>query len=149
LADLKELSQRTVDAYNAHDANALAALDHPDTVATSPSPTGRTERRGRQASKEYNQSWFEAFPDAKIRINNEVISGDSIVQEGTFQGTNTGPWKSEAGDMPATGKIVKGEFCLVAKVRDGLIVSSNLYFDQVQLLTQLGVMPAPAQASAR
>jgi predicted ester cyclase len=147
MADLKELSQRIIAAFNAHDANALAVLDHPDVVSTAPSPTGRTELRGRVAAKEYNQSWFTAFPDAKIAITNEVIAGDCIVQEGTFEGLNTGPWKAEAVDMPATGKTLKGQYCQVAKVRDGLIVSSNLYFDQVQVLTQLGLMPAPAEAS--
>ena len=145
MADLKELSQRSIAAWNAHDANALAALDHTDVVFTAPSPTGRTELRGREAGKEYNQSWFTAFPDAKTTIINEVIAGDYIVQECTFQGTNAGTWKSEVGDMPATGKTLKGEYCLIAKVRDGLFVSSNLYFDQVQVLTQLGLMPAPAE----
>ena len=145
MADLKELSQRSIAAWNAHDANALAALDHTDVVFTAPSPTGRTELRGREAAKEYTQSWFTAFPDAKTTIINEVIAGDYIVQECTFQGTNTGTWKSEVGDMPATGKTLKGEYCLIAKVRDGLFVSSNLYFDQVQVLTQLGLMPAPAE----
>jgi predicted ester cyclase len=148
MADLKELSQKTVKAYNAHDASALAEFDHPDVVATAPSPTGRTELRGRKAGQEYNQNWFIGFPDAKITIINEVISADSFVQEGIFQGTNTGEWRSEAGVMPATGKTLKGEFCLVAKVRDGLIVQGNLYFDQVQVLTQLGLMPAPAEARA-
>ncbi len=145
MADLKELSQRSIAAWNAHDANALAALDHTDVVFTAPSPTGRTELRGREAAKEYTQSWFTAFPDAKTTIINEVIAGDYIVQECTFQGTNAGTWKSEVGDMPATGKTLKGEYCLIAKVRDGLFVSSNLYFDQVQVLTQLGLMPAPAE----
>jgi predicted ester cyclase len=148
MADLKELSQRSVEAYNAHDVSALAKLDHQDVVTTAPGPTGRTERRGRQASQEYNQSWFTAFPDAKITIINEVITGDTFVQEGIFKGTNTGEWKSEVGDMPATGKTLNGQFCLVAKVRDGLIVSGNLYFDQVDVLTQLGLMPAPAEARA-
>jgi len=144
MADLKEPQQRSIGAFSADDAKALA--DHPDIVSTVPSPTGRTELRGREATKEYNQSWFSAFPDARTTILNEVIVGDYIVQEGTFEGTNTGTWKSVAGDMPATGNRVKGQYCQVAKVRDGLIVSSNLYFDQIELLTQLGLMPAPAKA---
>jgi predicted ester cyclase len=148
MADLKELSQRSVEAYNAHDASKLATLDHQDVVTTAPGPKGRTELRGRKAGQDYNQSWFTAFPDAKITIINEVIASDTFVQEGIFKGTNTGEWKSEAGDMPATGKTVNGQFCLVAKVRDGLIVSGNLYFDQVDLMTQLGLMPVPAEARA-
>jgi predicted ester cyclase len=148
MLDVKEISARSLAAFNAHDADALAALDDPSVVITFPSPTGRSQARGREGSKAYNQSWFKAFPDAKTTISNEVITGDYIVQEGTFQGTNTGTWKSEVTDMPATGKSLKGEFVLIAKVKDGLIVSSNLYFDQVQVLTQLGLMREPAAANA-
>ena len=146
--DLKEISQRSLNAFNKHDIEALVALDDPSVITTFPSATGRSELKGRDASKVYNQSWFGAFPDAAITVINEVISTDSIVQEGTFTGTNTGIWKSEAADMPATGKSVKGEYCLVVKVRDGLIVSSHLYYDQVQLMTQLGLMPELAVATA-
>ena len=149
MADLKQIAQENINAFNTHDANAVAALDHPDVVSTVPGPTGRTELRGRDAAKEYNQSWFNAFPDARVRSTNDVISGDYIVQEGTFEGTNTGPWQSEAGDMPATGRTLKGQFCQVIRTKDGLIISSNLYFDQVQVLTQLGLMPAPAEAARR
>ena len=148
MADLKEIAERGTAAFNAHDAEALAALDDPNVVYSSPGPAGRTEYRGRDAGRDYNQNWFDAFPDAKITVQNEVLADDCIVQEGTFQGTNTGAWKTEAGDMPATGKAVNGTFCLVEKVRDGLIVSGNLYFDQVELMSQLGLMPAPAEATA-
>jgi predicted ester cyclase len=148
MGDLRDLSARGTAAFNAHDAQALGALDHEDVVQTAPSPTGRKEMRGRQASIEYNQAWFNAFPDARITVSNEVIAGDYIVQEGTFEGTNTGEWKSEAGDMPATGKPLKGSFCLVGKVKDGLFIQSNLYFDQVEILSQLGLMPAPAEVVA-
>jgi predicted ester cyclase len=146
MSDLKNLSARANAAFNAHDADALAALDDANVVITYPSPNGRAEKRGREASKEYNQAWFTAFPDAKTTLINEVIADDNIVQEGDFQGTNTGTWKSEAGDMPATGKTVNGHYCLVAKVANDQIISSHLYFDQVELMSQLGLMPAPAEA---
>jgi predicted ester cyclase len=148
VSDLKNISARGNAAFNAHDADTLATLDDPNVVTTIPSQGGRSELRGRDAAKQYNQSWFTAFPDAKTTVTNEVIGGDSIVQEGTFQGTNTGSWKSEAGEMPATGKTVKGHYCLVTKVRNDQIVTSNLYFDQVELMTQLGLMPEPAAARA-
>ena len=103
MSDLKNFAARANAAFNAHDADALAELDANDVVFTAPSPNGRTELRGREAGREYNQSWFTAFPDAKITVTNEVIAGDYIVEEGIFQGTNSGTWKSEAVDMPATG----------------------------------------------
>jgi predicted ester cyclase len=148
MADLKEIADRGTAAFNAHDAEALAALDDPNVVLSTPGPTGRTELRGRDAGREYNQNWFDAFPDVKVTISNQVLADDSLVQEGIFAGTNTGAWKSESGDMPATGKTVNGSFCLVSKVRDGLIISTNLYFDQVELMSQLGILPTPAAATA-
>jgi predicted ester cyclase len=148
MADLREISQRATAAYNAHDAKALADLDDANVVNTAPGPSGRVELRGKAAGQEYNQNWFNAFPDARISITNEVIAGDYIVQEGVFEGTNTGTWNSGAGDMPATGKPLKGPFCLVAKVKDGLFVSGNLYFDQLDVMTQMGIVPAAAEARA-
>jgi predicted ester cyclase len=146
LSDLKEFSARGNAAFNAHDVDALAKLDDPNVVLSIPSPSGRSELRGRDAGKQYNESWFTAFPDAKTTVTNEIIGRDSIVQEGIFEGTNTGPWKSEAGEMPATGKTLRGHYCLVTKVANDQIVTSALYFDQVELMTQLGLMPAPATA---
>jgi len=147
MADLKEIADRGTAAFNAHDAEALAALDDPNVVYSTPGPTGRIEHRGKDAGRTYNQNWFDAFPDAKVTIVNEVLADGNIVQEGTFTGTNTGTWKSDAGDMEATGKTVTGTYALVSKVRDGLIISGNLYFDQVELMTQLGLMPALAAAA--
>ena len=147
MADLKQISDRGTAAFNAHDAAALVALEDPSVTNSVPGPTGRRELSGREASRQYNQSWFDAFPDAKITVINEVIAGDYLVQEGTFNGTNTGVWKSDVGDMPATGKTLSGTYCQVSKVKDDLIVSSNLYFDQVEVMSQLGLMPAPAEAA--
>ncbi len=144
MSDLKEFSARATAAFNAHDVDALAALDDPNVVYTIPSQDGRSELKGRDAGKQYNQSWFTAFPDVKITITNEVIAGDNIVQEALFEGTNSGTWKSEALEMPATGKTVKGHYCLISRVTNDQIVTASLYFDQVELLTQLGVMPQPA-----
>jgi predicted ester cyclase len=148
MADLKEISKRATAAYNAHDTKALAELDDPNVVFTAPGPSGRTEFRGREASREYNQNWFNAFPDARISIISEVIAGDSVAQEGIFEGTNSGTWKTGTGDMPATGKKLKGQYSLVSKFKDGLVVSSNLYFDQLDVMIQMGVVPAPAEARA-
>jgi predicted ester cyclase len=148
MADLKEISNRATAAYNAHDTKALAELDDANVVFTAPGPSGRTEFRGREASEEYNQNWFNAFPDARISIISEVIAGDSVAQEGIFEGTNTGTWKTGTGDMPATGKKLRGQYSLVSKFRDGLVVSSNLYFDQLDVMTQMGVVPSPAEARA-
>jgi hypothetical protein len=48
------------------------------------------------------------------------------------------------GDIPATNRHVKGPFCLVSEIEGDLYKSQRLYYDQVDMMTQLGLMPAPA-----
>src|SRR5438270_10729294 len=101
MADLKELSDKGNALFNAHDAAGLAELDSDSVVFTSPGPTARVELRGKDASREYNQNWFDAFPDAKVEIVNQCISDDCICNEGIFSGTHTGTFKTSMGDIPA------------------------------------------------
>jgi hypothetical protein len=49
------------------------------------------------------------------------------------------------GDMPATGQKVRGDFVELFEVDRGMAKSAHLMFDQVQLMTQLGMAPAPPQ----
>lgn len=148
MADLKELADKGNALFNAHDAAGLSELDAEDVVLTTPGPTGRVELRGKAAGQEYNQGWFDAFPDAKIQIVNEVISADCICDEGILTGTHTGTLKTAMGDIPATGKVVSGQYALISQVRDGKIAKSNLYFDLAQFMFDLGLAPAPAEAGA-
>ncbi len=45
-----------------------------------------------------------------------------------------------------THRRLDGRAAQVWKIQDGKIVEEYLYYDQVQLLTQLGLMPEPATA---
>jgi len=52
------------------------------------------------------------------------------------------------GDFPATGKKVSGEFIQVFEIDRGLVKRNHLMYDQVDLMTQLGMAPAPPKAAA-
>jgi steroid delta-isomerase-like uncharacterized protein len=143
MADTKELAQRFVEAFNAHDEKALLALETPDATLSAP---GGITLKGREASTAYAMAWLSAFPDARMVIRNEIISGDTIVQEFTFEGTHTATLRAPTGDVPATNRRLSGRGVQVIKVRDGLAADTQLYYDQVDVLTQLGLMPTPAAA---
>jgi ketosteroid isomerase-like protein len=51
------------------------------------------------------------------------------------------------GEIPPTGQKIEQPFCLFVRVRDGKIVDSSEYYDAMTMMTQLGLMPEPAQAS--
>jgi steroid delta-isomerase-like uncharacterized protein len=143
MTDTKQLANRFIEAFNAHDEKALLALDTPDSTFSAP---GAATLHGAQASTGYAMAWLNAFPDARMVIRNLTITDDTIVQEFTFEGTHTATLHAPTGDVPATNRRLSGRGAQVLKVRDGLIADTQLYFDQVDVLTQLGLMPAPVAA---
>lgn len=141
MASAQEVGQRFVDAFNAHDEAKIRELNAENAVIEAP---GDVRLEGRDAATEYGMSWLRAFPDARINITNEVTSGDWVVQEFTFEGTHEGTLSSPAGDIPATHKRLNGRGVQIFRVEGDTVVDTRLYFDQVQVLTQLGLMPQPA-----
>jgi len=88
-----------------------------------------------------------AFPDARIEAKNTIAQGNTVVVEGVFTGTHNGPLKTPMGDVAPTGKKVAGDFIQVFEVDRGLIKRAHLIYDQVELMKQLGLAPAPPAAA--
>lgn len=131
--------EKSFAAFNAHDAEALARLTAPDYEAWA---AGSEPIRGVQAAKEYNEAWFRAFPDCHSSIDRIIGQGSRVVIEGTFTGTHTGPLQTSMGEVAATGRKVSGPFVEVVEVDRGLMRSSRLYYDRMELAVQIGVMPS-------
>src|SRR5258706_924708 len=137
--------ERGLKAFNAHDMEAVARDAAPDIELTSP---GGIQVKGPQATKEYNQNWVRAFPDARVEAKQIFSQGNAVIVEGVFTGTHDGTLKTPMGDVPATGRKVKGDFIQIFEVDRGLVKRNHLIFDQVQLMTQLGMAPAPQSQKA-
>jgi predicted ester cyclase len=141
--EARAVVERGMKAFNAHDMEALARDSAPDIESTAP---GDVKLKGPQAVKEYNQNFVKAFPDARIEAKNLFTAGNTVIIEGIFTGTHDGTLKTPMGDIPATHRKVKGEFVQILEVDRGLVKRDNLIYDQVQLMTQLGLAPAaPSQ----
>jgi predicted ester cyclase len=87
-----------------------------------------------------------AVPDTRHAVGNVVEGGDQVVLEFRWQGTHTRPLRSPQGEIPATGKRIDLRCGAVFEVAAGRITAERGYLDQVEFLTQLGLMPAPASA---
>jgi predicted ester cyclase len=135
--------ERLIKAINAHDLEAAARETTGDSVLVAP---GDMTLKGPQAIKEFNKNWISAFPDANIEIKDIFAQGNKVAIEAVFVGTHDGTLKTPMGDVPATGRKVRGDFLEVFEVDRGLIKNAHLMYDQVQLMTQLGMAPAPPQA---
>ena len=143
MADTRSVADAAVATFNAHDEAGIRALYAEDAVFEAP---GDVHVEGADACAEYVMAWQRAFPDAKLIVRNEVIGGDTAIHEFTFEGTHTDTLIGPSGEIPATSRSLVGRGAEIIRVADGKIVSFHLYFDQVQVLTQLGLMPEPATA---
>lgn len=141
----KAIVEKGDKAFNAHDLEAIARETAPDAELTA---SGDVRLKGPQAIKEYYAAWISAFPDAKSEIKNIFTQGNKVVIEGVFVGTHNGTLKTPMGDVPGTGRKVRGDYVQIFEVDRGLFKKIRLTFDQVQLMTQLGLAPAPPQAQS-
>ena len=141
MGDLKAVSDEFTEAFNAHDSERIRACYADGAKFTAP---GGVALDGPEAITEYNMTWLNAFPDAKATVTNELFAGDWVVSQVTFTGTHTETFSSPDGDIPATGKSVTGRAADLIRVKDGKVVEEHLYFDNMEVLAQLGLVPETA-----
>jgi steroid delta-isomerase-like uncharacterized protein len=102
----------------------------------------RGEISGADAIADYFRQLADAIPEARYEPLHAHEVGNTAIDEGYFVGTNTGPLQMPTGEtLPATGKQVRVRGCDVATVENGRITSHRFYFDQMEFLGQLGLVP--------
>ena len=141
---IREAFEKGTDTFNAHDIDGFTSVLADDVVFDAP---GGISGQGKAACAQFFAGWFGAFPDAHVEVHALHLDGDVAVEEGTFTGTHHGVLRSPAGDIPPTGRPVAVDYVHVLHYRDGKHVSFNLSYDRLQMIEQLGVIPAPAPAS--
>ena len=145
MGEARRIADEFAAAFNAHDEARLRSLDRDDVVFEGP---GGVKLTGTDATTEYAMAWLRAFPDARMTVHQTIVGDGWAVQEFTFEGTHDDTLVGPAGEIPATHRPFSGRGVQIMKVEGGKIADVRLYFDQVDVLTQLGIMPATAGATA-
>jgi steroid delta-isomerase-like uncharacterized protein len=141
MPEVKDTSDRFVSAFNAHDEHALNAV-HADNLKFN-APGAFKATSGKDATK-YAMTWLNAFPNGKMTVRSEITSGPWVVQEVVMEGTHTAPLESPTGTIPATHKKVVSYGVQLLRIENGKIAETRIYFDQLDQMTQLGLIPATA-----
>jgi predicted ester cyclase len=137
--DARSLIARDIELWNTRDhAGWLAIADLHRMELEAP---GGLRLVGRDAAESLWATWNEAFPDNRIEVVSIHADDRGGVQEGRFRGTHNGMLRGPAGDIPATGRPLDARFCGVYEFDGAKITSFHLYFDQADILRQLGAMP--------
>jgi predicted ester cyclase len=135
-----EVATRIVELTDSGNFRARERLIHPDCEIVT-SGAGRLTRQG---FTRYGQAFATAFPQAEHVLDQIVELADTVVLEGTWIATQTGPFETPQGHIPATGQEMRTRVCLVFQIVGGVAVSIHGYWDQLEMLQQLGLVPEPA-----
>lgn len=91
-----------------------------------------------------SDAFFAAFPDLKMKDSEAVSFGNGwVVTFGRSKGTHKGTF----GAIEPTKKKIDVFFSELGRVQDGKLVESWGYGNNLQLLAQLGLFPAPTDAA--
>jgi steroid delta-isomerase-like uncharacterized protein len=94
---------------------------------------------GREGYRQFVQVFRAAIPDIHITIEDLIAEGDKVVTRFTARGTHQG----ELMGIPPTGKAVEVTGISIYRFAKGQIVEDWAEYDQLGMLTQMGVVPPP------
>ena len=130
------------EAFNRRDFTAMVA-EYAESISWIDQARGITFRTPEEFNDDFLQGWVQASSDCQVADARYTDAGDMVVARFTARGTNDG----RLGALPATGKEWTLPVCEMWRFdADGRVVGGEIYYDQVSLLTQLGVMPQPSGA---
>jgi len=138
--------QAAVEAYVAGWNGDLAGLDAAFAEGFKRQASGGLTADSLDALKNQMTEFHTAYPDMRVVMDESHYLDGRSFHLWTFTGTNTG-----AGATPPTGKSVKVSGSTLLRFKDGMIAEEIVYFDALDMQTQLGYTltpPAPAEAIA-
>ncbi len=135
----KALIRRAIEeVYNQGNLATIDELVASDFVMHAPSG----DIPGPAGAKQFVTMLREAFPDLHLTIEDQVADGDRVVTRWTSEGTHLGEFQG----IPPTGKHGTMTGIDIDRVVDGKVVECWVNEDDLGLLQQLGVIPAPEHA---
>jgi steroid delta-isomerase-like uncharacterized protein len=132
-----EVVQRSFDAWNRHDADAILALYAKD--GTYGAPRAGSQALTGQAIADYAKKVFTAYPDMSLEIISIGDTGGGLVaSQWVLHGTHTGPYFDGS---PPTGRTLTLPGASFTQVEGDKIHSERTYTDRQTVTEQLGFTP--------
>ena len=135
MGELTAQAKSVVEAFNNDDWDAARSL-----LGDSTYNELGTQRSlaGADAIIEALQGWKSAMPDVKGTVTSAAESGQEVVLEVTWEGTQTGEMVTEQGTIPPSGKRQKTPSAFIFDYDNGKLKESRHYFDMLTFLKQIG-----------
>jgi len=98
--------------------------------------------RGPDSTRQIARMLRTAFPDLHFTIEELVAEADTVAGRVTMRGTHLGPFQG----IPATGRSFEQAQTHFVRFREGFAIEHRAVRDDLGMMRQLGVIPAPANA---
>jgi steroid delta-isomerase-like uncharacterized protein len=128
-----EMVRWAFEMLNQHDVSALRPFWTAETVERFPDRTCR----GPEEIASYFEDVFAAVPDFHMEIVALAEQGEDVFVQWRLTGTHRGPLQGIA----PTGKSLAIDGVDHFVIRDGMVISNFVVFDQMQHARQMGLMP--------
>jgi steroid delta-isomerase-like uncharacterized protein len=133
------MSRLMEEVFNRGNISQIDELFAPDFVEHEELPPGIPT--GSAGVKQLSTMLRSAFPDFKATIDDIIAEGDKVVVRSTWSGTQKGEFMG----IPPTGKSVSFGVIDIVRIAGGKFVEHWGQMDNMSLMQQLGVIPAPGE----
>jgi steroid delta-isomerase-like uncharacterized protein len=130
------LVTRRIERWHRRDIPGLVEDVSEDSVVESPFTGG--EARGKAAFANAYEAFFQAFPDARLTLQDVLIDGDRVILVGRLSGTDRGGFMG----LTPSGRSFDIPIASLYELKDGLIVHERRIYDFTGLLVQVGALKA-------
>ena len=141
MASSVEIHRAAHDAFNERDWERMRSL-MAETIAYGDRPRG-LELGSLDEFLGWLREWATGMSDARVSEPDYLEAGEYSVCRFMGRGTNDGPMGP---GKAVTGKRMDMPFCEILRVQEGRVVSGEIFYDQLTMLTQLGLAEAPVPA---
>ena len=112
------------EVLNQHDLTALDDIFHADYIKAEP-PPGMGP--GLEGLWQWLALWFEAFPDARWTVEEQIVDGDQVWSRSTWRGTHRGIFLG----VPETGREATVAAWTIDRFTDGKIAHSRIIMNSL------------------
>ena len=135
---LVDIAKAQIIAYNDKNWDAVKAAVAPGVVYDEVGTQRRLQ--GVNDVIEAWRGWAAAIPDSNATFHGASSSGNTVVLELTWRGTQTGTLQTATGQIPATGKKIELRACQVIEIANDKVQVIRHYFDMMTMMQQLGAI---------
>lgn len=137
MSDAKSVMEQLENGFNEHDFAAMGWHANAELLC----PAGHLQ--GREAIRAFVTGFWSAFPDARLTPARMIGDGTLAAAEGVFTGTHQRALPGPQGDLPPTGRRIEFRWASMVEVLGNEVLFEHLYWDQLEFMTQLGLLSAP------